>query len=150
MFSRKIELDPALIEELSRLLEANNLTEIEVQHGSQRIRVSRGGTVVAAATGLQRCRGSSCRTSRKRRAISRAIRASLIRRWSAPLTASPEPGAKPFVEEGDAGLRRPDDPDRRSDEDHERDSCATPGKVTKILIEDGQPVEFGEPLLILE
>src|ERR1700687_1993938 len=43
MFRRKIEVDPELVRELSRLLEENKLTEIEVQKGDQRVRVSRGG-----------------------------------------------------------------------------------------------------------
>ena len=46
MFKRKIEVDPELVRELSRLLEENKLTEIEVQNGDQRVRVSRGGGTV--------------------------------------------------------------------------------------------------------
>ncbi len=43
MFKRKIEVDHELVRELSKLLEENRLTEIEVQRGDQRVRVSRGG-----------------------------------------------------------------------------------------------------------
>ena len=48
MFRRKIELDPGLISELTKLLETNNLTEIEVQRGDHRVRVARNGAMFAA------------------------------------------------------------------------------------------------------
>ena len=53
MSSRKIEIDSELIDQLSKLLDSNNLTEIEVQHGDQRVRVARG---VPGARGFRRGR----------------------------------------------------------------------------------------------
>ena len=82
--------------------------------------------------------------------ISPNIRAWCPRRWSAPSYWSPEPGAKPFIEVGtkvsagqtlliiEAMKTMNQIPSPRA------------GTVTQILIEDGQPVEFGEPLVIIE
>ena len=64
---------------------------------------------------------------------------------------APEPGAAPFVEVGDTVDAGPDPADHRGDEDHEPDpGAARPATVTAILVENGQPVEFGEPLVIIE
>jgi acetyl-CoA carboxylase biotin carboxyl carrier protein len=148
MFRRRIEVDAGLIAELTKLLETNNLTEIEVQRGDQRVRVSRGGTVVAAAPAS---------VAPARAAPTAAPAAELANHpglLASPMVGtayrSPEPGARPFVEEGsevsigqtllivEAMKTMNAIPSTRA------------GKVTRILVEDGQPVEFGEPLMTIE
>ena len=49
MFGKKIQVDPSLVRNLAELLNETGLTEIEVQSGTQRVRVSRGATAIAAA-----------------------------------------------------------------------------------------------------
>jgi acetyl-CoA carboxylase biotin carboxyl carrier protein len=146
MFSRKIELDPALIAELSKLLEANNLTEIEVQHGSQRVRVSRGGTAVAAAPIV------AATTAAVAAAPAEAARHPGVVNSPMVGTAyrSPEPGAKPFIDEGTQVAAGQTLLIIEAMKTMNAIPAPRAGKVTKVLIEDGQPVEFGEPLLILE
>ena len=63
---------------------------------------------------------------------------------------APEPGAKPFVEEG--AQVREGETLLIIEAMKTMNAIAAPraGTVTKILIDDGQPVEFGEPLLIIE
>jgi acetyl-CoA carboxylase biotin carboxyl carrier protein len=149
MFRRKIEVDPELIAELTKLLEANNLTEIEVQRGDRRVRVSRGGTAAAAAPAS----GAPARVAAPAAAPGADVAGhpGLV---TSPMVGtayrSPEPGARPFVEEGsnvtvgqtllivEAMKTMNAIPSTRA------------GKVTRILVEDGQPVEFGEPLMIIE
>jgi acetyl-CoA carboxylase biotin carboxyl carrier protein len=150
MASRKIEIDSELIDQLAKLLDSNDLSEIEVQNGDQRVRVARGGgTVVAApvaaapiAVAAAPLAAASAELKRHPGAVNSPMVGTAYR--------SPEPGAKPFVEEGaevsvgqtllivEAMKTMNAIPAPRA------------GKVTKILIEDGQPVEFGEPLMILE
>ena len=62
---------------------------------------------------------------------------------------SPEPGAAPFVEVGQA-WPGPDAAHHRGDEDDEPDPGPKAGTVKQILVENGQPVEYGEPLVIIE
>ena len=66
------------------------------------------------------------------------------------LSARPSPAraVRGGRRQGHAG---PDAADHRGDEDHEpRSRPRKAGTVTQILVEDGQPVEFGEPLMIIE
>jgi len=148
MFRRKIELDPGLISELSKLLETNNLTEIEVQHGGQRVRVSRGGTVVAAGA-VVAASASAAPAVETVRDLARhpgVVTSPMV----GTAYCAPEPGAKPFVEEGSQVAVGQTIMIIEAMKTMNAIPAPRPGKVTKILIEDGQPVEFGEPLLILE
>jgi acetyl-CoA carboxylase biotin carboxyl carrier protein len=145
MFRRKIEVDPELVRELSRLLEENKLTEIEVQKGDQRVRVSRGG-------------GGAHHAAAAHAPIAAAVKPASDAKHPGTLTSpmvgtafrSPQPGAKPFVEEG--AQVREGETLLIIEAMKTMNAIAAPraGTVTKIMIEDGQPVEFGEPLLIIE
>jgi acetyl-CoA carboxylase biotin carboxyl carrier protein len=145
MFRRKIEVDSALIAELTQLLEANNLTEIEVQRGDQRVRVSRGGAAVPAHANPVPERAA-------------APAASDVKSHPGVVTSpmvgtayrSPEPGAKPFVDEGSEVTAGQTILIVEAMKTMNTIPAPRAGKVTRILVEDGQPVEFGEPLMILE
>jgi len=148
MFRKKIEVDSELIAELSKLLESNNLTEIEVQHGAQRVRVSRGGTVVAAAP-----------VAVAPAAVAAPVAANPSAKDHPGLVTSPmvgtayrapEPGAKPFVEEGTEVAEGQTLLIVEAMKTMNQIPAPRAGKVKQILVEDGQPVEFGEPLMILE
>jgi acetyl-CoA carboxylase biotin carboxyl carrier protein len=150
MASRKIEIDSELIDQLAKLLDSNDLTEIEVQNGDQRVRVARGGgTVVAAPVAAAPAAAAA--------PIAAAAPADLKRHPGAvnsPMVGtayrSPEPGAKPFVEEGTQVTAGQTILIVEAMKTMNAIPAPRAGKVTKILIEDGQPVEFGEPLMILE
>src|SRR5262249_19198406 len=102
MFRRKIEVDPELVRELSRLLEENKLTEIEVQRGDERVRVARGGIIGGAVVP-----GSHGSAAAAASGAAMAIAADVAKHPGAvtsPMVGTayraPQPGAKPFVEEG--------------------------------------------------
>lgn len=147
MFRRKIEVDPELVRELSRLLEENKLTEIEVQKGDQRVRVARGGGALHHAAAAHAPAAVAT-------VIPAADAAKHPGTVSSPMVGtayrSPQPGAKPFVEEG--AQVREGETLLIIEAMKTMNAIAAPraGTVTKIMIEDGQPVEFGEPLLIIE
>ena len=63
---------------------------------------------------------------------------------------APEPGAKPFVDEGSEVAAGQTLLIVEAMKTMNAIPAPRAGKVTKILVEDGQPVEFGEPLIILE
>jgi acetyl-CoA carboxylase biotin carboxyl carrier protein len=149
MASRKIEIDSELIDQLAKLLDSNDLSEIEVQNGDQRVRVARGGTVIAAPVGAAPVAVAATPVAAAPADLKRhpgAVNSPMV----GTAYRSPEPGAKPFVEEGaevSAGQTLLIVEAMKT-----MNAIPAPraGKVTKILIEDGQPVEFGEPLMILE
>jgi acetyl-CoA carboxylase biotin carboxyl carrier protein len=146
MFKRKIEVDPELVRELSRLLEENKLTEIEVQKGDQRVRVSRGGggtmhhVAAAPAPGVAMAKAADA--AKHPGTVTSPMVGTAYR--------SPQPGAKPFVEEG-AQVREGETLlVIEAMKTMNAISAPRAGTVIKVMIEDGQPVEFGEPLLIIE
>jgi acetyl-CoA carboxylase biotin carboxyl carrier protein len=147
MFSRKIVIDPELIGELTKLLESNNLTEIEVQRGDQRVRVARGGTVNALSAPAAAQTASAAPAAPADHARNPGV-------VSSPMVGTvywaPEPGAKPFIEEGSVVAAGQTILIVEAMKTMNASPAPRSGKVTKILVEDGQPVEFGEPLIILE
>ncbi|MCL2714952.1 MAG: acetyl-CoA carboxylase biotin carboxyl carrier protein [Alphaproteobacteria bacterium] len=142
--------DNALIRELATLLDETNLTEIEIERAGLRLRVARNVTVTAAMPQMAALAAPAATASG-------ANPTDLARHPGAvtsPMVGTaywaPEPGARPFVEVGskvsvgqtllivEAMKTMNQIPSTRA------------GTVTQILVEDGQPVEFGEPLMIIE
>src|SRR6185437_3362075 len=102
MFNRKIEVDKELVRELSKLLEENHLTEIEVQRGDQRVRVSRGGGGgYAPAPAAQHHAPAPAAAPAVAKPADTAKHPGAV---TSPMVGtayrSPEPGAKPFVDVG--------------------------------------------------
>ena len=147
-------VDRELIQELSKLLDETGLTEIEIEQDGQRIRVARGVTAVAAPAPARAVPVA---------AIPQPVGESL----SAPLDpakhpgvvkspmvgtayAAPEPGARPFIDVGQQ--IKAGDTLLIIEAMKTMNQIPAPrgGTVTQILFEDGQPVEFGEPLVIIE
>ena len=145
--------DSALIRELALLLDETSLTEIEIERAGLRVRVARNISIAAAMpAGYQSAAPMPVAT-----AAAVAVAADISKHPGvvpSPMVGTaywaPEPGAKPFIEVGskvsagqtlliiEAMKTMNQIPSPRS------------GTVTQILIEDGQPVEFGEPLVIIE
>ena len=143
--------DSALIRELALLLAETNLTEIEIERAGLRVRVARNISIAASVPASVQLRAGSCRGCRASAAADLAKHPGAV---PSPMVGTaywaPEPGAKPFVEVGtkvsagqtlliiEAMKTMNQIPSPRA------------GTVTQILVEDGQPVEFGEPLVIIE
>jgi acetyl-CoA carboxylase biotin carboxyl carrier protein len=149
MFKRKIDVDAELVRELSRLLEENHLTEIEVQRGDQRVRVSRGrgdgGTyqhTLAEPAVLAPVAAKGAAAAEHPGAITSPMVGTAYR--------SPEPGAKPFVEEGMQVSAGQTLLIIEAMKTMNAILAPRPGTVMRILVDDGQPVEFGELLFIVE
>ena len=149
MFRRKIEVDPNLIAELTKLLEANNLTEIEVQRGDQRVRVARGGSVAPVASSGS-ASGRAPIPVAETAAESKPHPGTVTSPMVGTVYRSPEPGAKPFIDEGSEVTAGQTLLIVEAMKTMNAIPAPRAGKVTRILVEDGQPVEFGEPLLVIE
>jgi acetyl-CoA carboxylase biotin carboxyl carrier protein len=147
--------DGALIRELALLLDETSLTEIEIERAGLRVRVARNITVTASMPASYQPAASAHAAAAAN--VTPAAIADLAKHPGAvpsPMVGtaylSPEPGAKPFIEVGtkvsvgqtlliiEAMKTMNQIPSPRA------------GTVTQILVEDGQPVEFGEPLVIIE
>ena len=142
--------DSALIRELALLLDETSLTEIEIERAGLRVRVARNITVSAAmSAGFQPAPAAAAAVP--------AAGADLAKHPGvvpSPMVGtaywSPEPGAKPFIEVGSKVSAGQTLLIIEAMKTMNQIPSPRAGTVTQILVEDGQPVEFGEPLVIIE
>jgi acetyl-CoA carboxylase biotin carboxyl carrier protein len=144
--------DSALIRELALLLDETSLTEIEIERAGLRVRVARNVSIAASMpANFQPAVASGSAAAAPVDADDVANHPGVV---PSPMVGTAywasEPGAKPFIEVGskvsvgqtlliiEAMKTMNQIPSPRA------------GTVTQILVEDGQPVEFGEPLVIIE
>jgi acetyl-CoA carboxylase biotin carboxyl carrier protein len=142
-------VDHELIRALAKLLDETGLTEIEFERGGQRVRVARQAQAVMAPARSVAVEATPLLSSGG--TLDPAKHPGVV---TSPMVGTayraPEPGARPFVE---VGTRvRAGDPLLLVEAMKTMNQIPAPraGTVIQILIEDGQPVEFGEPLLIIE
>jgi acetyl-CoA carboxylase biotin carboxyl carrier protein len=144
-------VDHALILELTKLLDETGLTEIEIEQDGQRVRVARGGVVAAPAPRAAAAAPPQVVTESIATPTDPAKHPGVV---NSPMVgtayAAPEPGAKPFIEIG--GHVKAGDTLLVIEAMKTMNQIPAPraGVVKQILFEDGQPVEFGEPLVIIE
>ena len=142
-------IDHDLIRELAKLLDETGLTEIEFERVGQRLRVARRGKPLKAPS----------RSDVKAESALKQVAESVDLSNHPGLVTSPmvgtayrgaDPNARPFVEVG--GRVSAGDPLLIIEAMKTMNRIPAPraGTVTQILFGDGQPVEFGEPLMIIE
>jgi acetyl-CoA carboxylase biotin carboxyl carrier protein len=146
-----------LIRDLASVLDETNLTEIEVERAGLRVRIARSmsivGTPLPAAAIVQPPATSSNAPAGPATAAlaDPAKHPGLV---PSPMVGTayvaPEPGAKPFVEIGSKVKAGETVLIIEAMKTMNQIPAPRAGTVTQILFEDGQPVEFGEPLLIIE
>ena len=152
----KLALEPALIRELAALLDETGLTEIEIGQDGQRLRVARQAPVthVVAADAAAPIPSDAARTAPITSVATVPDVASHPGIVSSPMVGTaywaPEPGAKPFVEVGSQVKVGDTLLIVEAMKTMNQIPAPHPGTVTRILVEDGQPVEYGEPLMIIE
>ncbi|WP_027542579.1 acetyl-CoA carboxylase biotin carboxyl carrier protein [Bradyrhizobium sp. WSM2254] len=146
--------DSALVRELALLLDETSLTEIEIERAGLRLRVARNISVAATMPMPVAAAPAGLTVAAAAPAAAAADLSKHPGAVTSPMVGTaywaPEPGAKPFIEVGtkvsvgqtlliiEAMKTMNQIPSSRA------------GTVTQILVEDGQPVEFGEPLVIIE
>ena len=150
--------DKQLIRELADLLEETGLTEIEVEQDGKRVRVARGVNLTTTLTtdGAPReSREPPARPAASNRPAPRSeetiVQPGTV---TSPMVGtayrSPEPGAPPFVEVGARVATGQTILIIEAMKTMNQIPSPRAGKVIAILVEDGQPVEYGEPLVVIE
>ena len=153
-----MRIDPGLVRELAQLLSDNELTEIEVQDGERRIKVSREpAAVIGSAPALPQPAAPAPALSAppmhakedlgaaEQEAAGNAVKSPMV----GTAFLSPEPGGKPFVAVGDAV--KAGDTLLIVEAMKVMNPITAPegGVVKKLLVSDGQPVEFDQPLVVI-
>ncbi len=138
------------IKELSKLLGENNLTEIEVEHKGVRIRVSRGAGAVAPAAPIANEAAPEAEAGKPAKDDPRSHPGCLKSPMVGTVFTAPEPGADPFVNVGDTVKKGQTLLIVEAMKVMNPITAPKGGKITAILIENAQPIEFDEPLLVIE
>ncbi len=154
-------IDPKLVRELAKLLAETDLTEIEVEKGDLRIRVARQLTapqtvhVPVSPHAVHAAAPAPAAMAAAAAPASAASRPPTIpARVTSPMVGTayrrPSPDAKAFVEVGSVVKAGDKVLLIEAMKTFNEIVAHRAGTVTAILVEDGQPVEYGEPLMVIE
>ena len=154
-----MRINPALVRELAQLLSDNELTEIEVADGDRRIKVKREAPAMIAAAHMAPSAAVPAAPAlsappmhakedlgaQEDEVAGNTVKSPMV----GTAYMSPEPGAKAFIEVGQAV--KAGDTLLIVEAMKVMNPITAPagGVVKKILISDGQPVEFDQPLVII-
>ncbi len=150
-----MNVDTSLVRELAEMLGDTGLTEIEVEDGDRKIRVSRGGGMAMAAAPAPiaapaQAAAAPAAAPAAESALPEADTAGAIK---SPMVGTvylaPEPGASDFVKVGDSVKEGQTLLIVEAMKVMNPISADKAGTVKAILVENAQPVEFDQPLVVI-
>jgi len=138
-----MKINKKIIEELVKYLEEFDLSEIEYAEGATKVKVSRSPNNSSIASSY---------VSAKKGNLEKKIDSSL--KVTSPIVGTaylaPEPGAKNFVEEGQKIKKGQTIMIVEAMKTMNHVPSTQDGIVSKVLVKDGEPVEFGQPLISIK
>jgi acetyl-CoA carboxylase biotin carboxyl carrier protein len=145
-------LEGKLIRDLAAILEETGLSEIEIEKAGLRVRVARTIHMVASAAAVAAGPApAAAAPSAGAKPTDVSGHPGLV---ASPMVGTayvaPSPGANPFVKVGDMVTEGQTLLIIEAMKTMNQIPSPRSGRVTKIIISDGQPVEFGEPLMVIE
>jgi acetyl-CoA carboxylase biotin carboxyl carrier protein len=149
----KLDIDTDYIAELAELLQRTGLSEIEISQADIRVRVARQvhATVDVAAISTQHGPAPAAPTEP---AVAPPAEMSHPGLMVSPMVGTaylaPEPGATPFISVGQSVQEGATLLIIEAMKVMNQIRATRSGRITKIFIDNAAPVEFGEPLLIIE
>ncbi len=155
MSTKKTGVDQQLIRDLATILNETNLTEIEVEQDAMRIRVSRQNAAPvmqayapapAAAPAPVAAPGAAPAADTKADVSRNAVPSPMV----GTAYLAPSPGAKSFIEVGQKVKEGQTLLIIEAMKTMNQIPAPRSGTITAILCEDAQPVEYGEPLVVIE
>jgi len=149
----KLQVDKALIRELSQLLDETNLTEIELSEGSRSVRVARAAAAplaAAPATVGSALAAPAAPTPASPSGTDAADEAGAVR---SPMVGTvylaAEPGGTPFVKVGDTVAQGQTLLIIEAMKVMNQIPAPRAGTVKKVLVEDAQPTGYGDILVVI-
>lgn len=146
-----MQVDPELVRQLAVLLDDTNLTEIEIQDGDRRIRVARNISVAAAPAYAAPAPAAPAAPAAAPAVEAPADHPGTVK---SPMVGtvylSPEPGAKAFVSPGDKVAVGQTLVIVEAMKVMNAIPAPRAGTVKAVLVESGQPVEYDQPLVVVE
>ena len=138
-----MKIDKKIIEELTKYLKEFNLSEIEYGEGSTKVKVSRS----INASGLS---GISPSEAKKKQEAIESSGSNVTSPIVGTAYLAPEPGGKKFVEVGQKIKKGQTIMIVEAMKTMNHVPSTLDGTVSKILVKDGEPVEFGQPLVSIK
>lgn len=147
-------VDQQLVRDLAGILNDTNLTEIEVELGALKVRVSRQAQAVHAVAAPMMAAPAAVNSSPVAAVAVPAVVDISKNAVPSPMVGTaylaPSPDAKPFIEIGSMVKEGQTLLIIEAMKTMNQIPAPRAGKVTAILIEDAQPVEYGMPLVVVE
>ncbi len=149
-------IDPRMVRRLADILIETGLTEIEVEHKGQRIRVAREITAAAQPTTVYAAAPQAApapvqAAAPAAPAVEAPMRGEQVK---SPMVGTiylrPQPDAEPFVRVGDRVSEGQTLLIVEAMKTMNPIPSPKSGVILKILVDDAQPVEFGVPLVVIE
>jgi acetyl-CoA carboxylase biotin carboxyl carrier protein len=158
MSEKKAGIDKGLIRDLANILNDTDLTEIEVEQDDLRIRVSRAAPAQYVQAPIASAPAFSAAPAASAAPVVSAAPAAAAQdnknAVPAPMVGtaylSPAPGARPFIEVGASVKEGQTLLIIEAMKTMNQIPAPRSGKITEILVTDAQPVEYGQPLVIIE
>jgi acetyl-CoA carboxylase biotin carboxyl carrier protein len=151
MSTKKPGVDQQLIRDLAGILNDTNLTEIEIEQGDLRVRVSRQTqTVHAAAPQPAAAPVTATAVDAKAAAAVDVAKNAVTSPMVGTAYLAPSPEAEPFIAVGQKVREGQTLLIIEAMKTMNQIPSPRAGTVTAILFEDAQPVEYGEPLVVIE
>ncbi|MCA3323150.1 MAG: acetyl-CoA carboxylase biotin carboxyl carrier protein [Roseomonas sp.] len=156
--TKDLQFDPATIRELAQILRESDLTEIELVDNDMRVKLVRQVTVAAMAMPVAAAPSPSAAPATAAAPAPAAPAAEIDADHPGAVTSpmvgvaylSSEPTAPPFVTVGSKVTQGQTLMLIEAMKTYNQIKAPRAGTVTRILVESGTPVEFGEPLMIVE
>lgn len=149
-----VTFEPAAIRELAKILRETDLTEIELVEGDSRIRVARQISVQAVAQVAAPVAAPAPAPALAAPAAAPEAEGPHPGAINSPMVGvaylAPEPGAAPFVTLGARVAQGQTLLLIEAMKTFNQIRAPRAGTVTRILVESGSPVEYGEPLMVIE
>lgn len=146
-----MQVDTKLVRELAELLNDTGLSEIEVEDGDRKIKVARTINAVAAAPVAIAAPAAAAAPAAPAEAAAPAVPANALK---SPMVGTayltPEPGAPAFVSVGDKVAAGDTLLIVEAMKVMNPITAPNGGTVKAIFVESGQPVEFDQPLMVIE
>lgn len=143
-------IDARLVRRLAAILNDTGLTEIEVERGDLRIKVARTPAAVAQALMAAPAAAPLAVPAAAAREAGPAVGDVVNSPMVGTVYLQPEPGSAPFVRVGDMVAEGQTLLIVEAMKTMNPIPAPRAGRILELLVADGQPVEFGEPLAVIE
>lgn len=148
-------LESRLIRDLAGILGETGLTEIEIEKAGLRVRVARNVSVSAIAPAApQIATAAHAAVTPAAAPLAKPADATHPGTVTSPMVGTaylaPSPGAAPFVKAGDVVKEGQTLLIIEAMKTMNQIPAPRAGRVVQVIVSDGQPIEFGEPIMIIE